>query len=371
LFSTLILLCCAVLCRAGHQAVRLDPRQRHTVTLALSAADCAARRQESGILQQLLLLVCAVPRSGLAAAALARIPGAPVADVEWPAGAESADRGGGSGVEERLGPAAAFRLVVVARRVTVALLDRPGDLQTLLDADARPFVAGEIPSDRPVRAGRSHRLCILSISPVCFPFRPAQLMVSFGCCSPRTMSFSEAYPCFRAAHLRRLFDEPPADGAVAAIPSSAAALLATGEPHSRSGEAEPPPAYWRKATAAERAAAAARSRSGALGAAPLLQRHARLLALEEAALELDICRYDAWNVRLRLAVFVGGTSGSTTRYRLLSLAPPSHGADAYRAAGGVYRGPAPELLQPGGVEGASAAAGKLPAWPPARLPSRV
>lgn len=153
---------------------------------------------------------------------------------------------------------------------------------------------------------------------------------------------------------------------VAAVPAAAQAMLVSGTPVSGGGMHQPPPAAAQKGEAARRQAAAARSPGAALAGAPLLQRSARLLAVEEAALEQDICRYDAWNARLRLAVFEGGVSGGTTRYRLASLAPRSAGADAYRSAGGVYRGPALELLQPGGVEEASAAPGKLayPVLPP-------
>lgn len=62
------------------------------------------------------------------------------------------------------------------------------------------------------------------------------------------------------------------------------------------------------------------------------------------------CRFDLFNVRLRLALF----QGSPTRYSLLSLAPTSTsgsgGSDRQRHSG-VHRGPAVEYLQPGGVPG--------------------
>ena len=67
-------------------------------------------------------------------------------------------------------------------------------------------------------------------------------------------------------------------------------------------------------------------------------------------------RYDLFNVRLRLAVF----AGSTKRYSLVSLAHSSSaGSEAggppaeQQRQGGLYRGPALELLQPEGVLGGS------------------
>ncbi|EFN55641.1 hypothetical protein CHLNCDRAFT_133825 [Chlorella variabilis] len=77
----------------GHKAVRLDPQQQHTISVALSSADCAARRQEKGILQQLLLLVFATPLHSRTAQALACIPGAPVADVSAAEAGEHAAAG--------------------------------------------------------------------------------------------------------------------------------------------------------------------------------------------------------------------------------------------------------------------------------------
>lgn len=63
----------------------------------------------------------------------------------------------------------------------------------------------------------------------------------------------------------------------------------------------------------------------------------------------DVCRYDLFNVRLRLAVFEGADAAS--RYRLVSLASSStaaaSGGDGPKR--GVYRGPAVQLLQPGGI----------------------
>lgn len=67
----------------------------------------------------------------------------------------------------------------------------------------------------------------------------------------------------------------------------------------------------------------------------------------------DVTRFDLFNVRLRLAVFDG--ADASTRYRLVSLAP---GASAAAGAGqqrGVYRGPAVQLLQPGGIATTSGA----------------
>ena len=131
---------------AGHKAVRLDPQQQHTISVALSSADCAARRQEKGILQQLLLLVFATPLHSRTAQALACIPGAPVADVSAAEAGEHAAAGvaGETGAADVAPPCApTFRLFAVARHVTVALIDRPAELAQMLDADARPFIAGE------------------------------------------------------------------------------------------------------------------------------------------------------------------------------------------------------------------------------------
>lgn len=58
------------------------------------------------------------------------------------------------------------------------------------------------------------------------------------------------------------------------------------------------------------------------------------------------CRYDQLNVRLRLAIF---NSPASARFRLVSLAPTSPAGSAGEAPRGVYRGPALEPLQPGGM----------------------
>lgn len=137
--------------------MRLGPGERHSITVALSSADCAARRQEKGVLQQLLLLVLATAPHTLTARALAAIGGAAVADVpaDWAqpgAGAGGAADGhaaasaaaapaGSSGGAPGAGPSP-FRLFVVARRVTVALLDRPADLELQLSPDSKPYIAG-------------------------------------------------------------------------------------------------------------------------------------------------------------------------------------------------------------------------------------
>lgn len=143
--------------------MRLAPSQQHTISLALSSADCAARRQEKGILQQLLLLVFAVAPHTRTAAALDSLAGVAMADcpVEWAAadgagelaaaGSVTAAAAGDSAaataaaVAAQAAPkvaAAAFRLFVVARRVTVALVDRPSELAFLMSADAKPFISG-------------------------------------------------------------------------------------------------------------------------------------------------------------------------------------------------------------------------------------
>lgn len=136
---------------AGHSAVRLDPRQQHTITVALSSADCAAQRQENGILQQLLLLICAVPATSFLALKLGRLKGVAftdvpaAADAAAAAAAEPATEPAAAAVASAAAAAAApgFRVFVVARRVTAALIDRPDDVASLLlDSEAKPYIAG-------------------------------------------------------------------------------------------------------------------------------------------------------------------------------------------------------------------------------------
>ena len=126
------------------------------------------RRQEKGILQQLLLFVCAVPLHSRTAQLIGGLPGAPFADVS---AAEAAADGtaGAAGQAEDTGPGQAatqaaapgspgaslaqlclpvFRLFVVARRVTVSLVDRSSDLVApMLDVEARPFISSECQQD--------------------------------------------------------------------------------------------------------------------------------------------------------------------------------------------------------------------------------
>ena len=153
--------------------MRLGPKQQHTISVALSSADCVARRQEKGILQQLLLLVFAAAPHTRTAQALDGIAGAAVAEcpADWAAigagseaAAGAAAAGGGitadavvaapAAVAAAAAPAAAaaaaataapYRLFVVARRVTVALVDRPAELAFLMSADAKPFISGGCP----------------------------------------------------------------------------------------------------------------------------------------------------------------------------------------------------------------------------------
>lgn len=124
---------------AGHKAVRLGPQQQHTISVALSSTDCSSRAQECGILQQLLLLVFAAAPHTRTAQALADIAGVAAADcpAEWAAAGVAA-----ASAVAAAGPA--FRLFVVARRVTVALVHRPAELASLLDAEAKPYIAGAL-----------------------------------------------------------------------------------------------------------------------------------------------------------------------------------------------------------------------------------
>ncbi|KAL4430621.1 hypothetical protein ABPG75_005877 [Micractinium tetrahymenae] len=323
----------------GHRAVRLDPLQQHTISIALSSADCAARRRECGILQQLLLLVCAAPRHSRLAQQLGELQGVPFADLPAAEPGSSGSSGssaaparlGGAVVEatakaaaaaarggapEAAAPAAPFRLFVVARRVTVALVDSPAELTSLLDFEARPYVP---------------------------------------------------------EHLRRLFDTPPdpatqTNSYINSFPAGVLWLLFSGaaQPVHAAVSGRPDQPLQLPAAHAQRGQATVRHLPPAFGtpAARLLQRYGRLLDLEEAAMEQDICRSDMWNVRLRLAVFSGA---STTRYRLVSLAPQPAGAASAaeseppaQRAGGLYRGPAVDLLQPRGAI-RSAEGGKDPA----------
>ncbi|KAI7838701.1 hypothetical protein COHA_007499 [Chlorella ohadii] len=293
---------------ACHQAVRLAPSQQHTISLALSSADCAARRQEKGILQQLLLLVFAVAPHTRTAAALDSLAGVAMADcpVEWAAadgagelaaaGSVTAAAAGDSAaataaaVAAQAAPkvaAAAFRLFVVARRVTVALVDRPSELAFLMSADAKPFI--------------SERLRQL------FSAAPSHWLHSAS----------------RSAHRLLLTGEHS--------PEAAGKLLLS-HAHSQQG----------------RALAGAYTLHGVPDspAASRLQRLRRLLVLEEAALEQDVTRFDQFNVRLRLAVL---DSRTATRCRLLSLAPSSAGGERQQPSSITYRGPAVALLQPGGI----------------------
>lgn len=129
---------------AGHQAVRLGPGQQHTVTVALSSADCAARRQEKGVLQQLLLLVFAATPHTATARALAGIAGVAAADCPADWAAEAGGTGAAAGLASQAGPGPPpFRLFVVARRVTAALVDRPADLAVMMSPEAKPYIAGK------------------------------------------------------------------------------------------------------------------------------------------------------------------------------------------------------------------------------------
>ncbi|KAL4423314.1 hypothetical protein ABPG77_006109 [Micractinium sp. CCAP 211/92] len=300
----------------GHRAVRLGPLQQHTVGVALSSADCAARRQERGVLQQLLLLVFAAPLRSRLAQQLGELQGVPCADVParevgssggsaaadaaMELASEAATAAATADAPEACAPAASYRLFVVARRVTVALVDSPAELASLLDSEARPYIP---------------------------------------------------------EHLRRLFDTPPdKPTTMLGFPAHAPRLLATGVPDpGRTGLGsqllQVPAAHQQKGRARMRSLPpeAAGARAGRL-----LQRYGRLLALEEAAMEQDICSFDMWNVRLRLAAF---SSASNTRYRLVSFGPQPTGSageeQQRQRAGRLYKGPAVNLLQPGGIGGAA------------------
>ena len=226
---------------AGHKAVRLGPKQQHTISVALSSADCAARRQEKGILQQLLLLVFAVAPHTRTAAVLAQVEGAAVADFlppEAAAAAAAAVEGDSSAAPATAAaaagaPAAAapFRLFVVARRVTAALVDCPADLASMLDAEAKPFIA---------------------------------------------------------ARLRQLFDSPPT-AKVRLFSSAARQLLSVATLPGSGAAAAIRPAHHERGQAAQHSWQLPAIPGSP--AAPLLRRYSRLLVLEEAAMEADIRRH--------------------------------------------------------------------------------
>ncbi len=127
--------------------------------MALSSADCAARRQERGVLQQLLLLVFAAPLRSRLAQQLGELQGVPCADVParevgssggsaaadaaMELASEAATAAATADAPEACAPAASYRLFVVARRVTVALVDSPAELASLLDFEARPYIPGK------------------------------------------------------------------------------------------------------------------------------------------------------------------------------------------------------------------------------------
>lgn len=146
---------------AGHQALRLPPGAAHTLTLALSTADGPHRAEESGLLQQLLLLILAVPADSRAAAWLGGVGRSiAVAEAVEQGAVAATDLGSGAAggsdphspqqqqqqQQEAGRPAAfrtspAYRVFVVGRQATVALVRRVGELQSLLSVEAKPFVA--------------------------------------------------------------------------------------------------------------------------------------------------------------------------------------------------------------------------------------
>lgn len=286
-------------------------------------------------MQQLLLLIFAVPLGSAASQALAAIHGVAMTDVFGAA----AGAGGGpvlaaqAGLQAAGALAGSYRLFAVVRRVTVALIDRPADLAAqLLDVDAKPFISGAAQVE-------DSSLCA-----ACF------LQHAKGLFLLTRRRLSPHRPALRRAdRLRRLFDDWPSASCLSAVPAAVEQLLETGDFHESYAQVELPPSASQKGLGL--AAALDTALSGLLEA-PLLLRYSRLLVLEEEAMERDICRYDAWHVRLRLAVF----AGSTSRYHLLSLTPHGTGSGTadQRRGTSVYRGPAVELLQPGGVAGVGA-----------------
>lgn len=151
---------------AGHQGVQLPPGVTHTLTVALSSAEGAYRTSESGLLNQLLLLVLAVPAGSPAAAQLGSLRKAvAVADVVGTTGGAAADAGASQPAESGAAGAAAragnpgvggssggssgsssggWRVFVVGRQATVALVRRAGEVRRMLDVEAKPFVSDSL-----------------------------------------------------------------------------------------------------------------------------------------------------------------------------------------------------------------------------------
>ena len=148
--------------------VELPPGGVHHLTVALNRADGPFRAQERGVLQQALLLVLAVRRRSVRAAALEGAPGASTLDV-------------GAGES-------AFRVFVVGRRITAALASRLADVTTLLSFEAKPFIPGE--------GGPAPEPCSCTA----------------WCGLPARIRWSEALtnrlPAAHADTLRRVFDNP-------------------------------------------------------------------------------------------------------------------------------------------------------------------
>ena len=111
--------------------MRLGAQQQHTVTLVLSADDGPWRAAESGLLQQVLLLLAAVRDGSPAALQLRRTEGLAMARVEGTARVE----GGADG------PQGAWLVFVATRRATACLVRSVRDVASCLDVEAKPFVS--------------------------------------------------------------------------------------------------------------------------------------------------------------------------------------------------------------------------------------
>lgn len=236
----------------------------YTVTVAANCSADTDRRPASGVFQQLVLFTLLVP-SALAQSV------APSCRCPVP------------------GTSGNTTAVVIGRRVTVALVDSLRTFDSMLSADAKPFVA---------------------------------------------------------SYLRLLFDTRPRLWQHMANPF-ATLLTMTHEPWSPAADSENQPGWTQGSIAACRMAglqplATDVDVQSALEAAARqhLQRLSRLLLVEEACMEVDIKRYDLFNVRLQRAVFNG--PGRQYWVGALGDAPTAKGAGLPGAR--LYRGPSLKLL---------------------------
>ncbi|KAK9829778.1 hypothetical protein WJX72_007868 [[Myrmecia] bisecta] len=250
--------------------VRLKSGDHYPVAVLLDCSDGNDHGAEAGLLQQVVLFTFAVRRAidsqWLAAQA---ILGFPVPSAAC---------------REAVGE---YTVLVIGRRVTVALTRHVAELQRMLNIDAKPFVAAHLKS-------------LFDTEPTLY--------------HPQTPPLAALIP-----------DRALLCSLVRGWPQHSANLASHNQP-TREADYTPP-------AAARQQAAWLRTRVPVAGAAAAvaarLRRLARLIALEEAAMEHDIKRYDMFNVRLKYAVFTKGGR----QYRIHSTYPPLPDTAAPSAAG--------------------------------------